>query len=129
MKNKTKVVSIVLFLSAFILLASCQKQKTEWKGTIKEENGVIVVKNPKVPMYSEDVLSLKEELTLGKTREGKEPVFISISGIEVDSEGNLNVENSSLIQNLSRFRRKLHRQNKSTWPEIHLSDKKTGCRP
>jgi len=50
-----------------------------------------VVKNPKEPMYNEDVFSLEEELTIGKTREGEEPVFIGITGIKVDSEGNIYV--------------------------------------
>lgn len=40
MKTKTKVVSIVLFLSIVILFISCGKQKTEWQGTIEKKNGV-----------------------------------------------------------------------------------------
>lgn len=61
MNNKTKVVSIILFLSLIIMLASCKPQKAEWKGTIEEENGVTVVKNPKEPMYEEDVCSIEED--------------------------------------------------------------------
>jgi len=64
--NKTKVVSIILFLSVFILLVSCQKQKTEWKGTIEEENGVTIVKNPKEPYYGELDLDLEEDLVIGR---------------------------------------------------------------
>jgi len=37
-----KVVSIVLFLVVFIILASCRTEKPEWKGTVGEEDGVIV---------------------------------------------------------------------------------------
>jgi hypothetical protein len=50
MKNNIKIISIVLFLSIFIMLSSCQKQKSEWKGTIEEEDeeGYQVVKRYKV---------------------------------------------------------------------------------
>jgi len=42
MRNKIKVISGVLFLSIFIIPISCQKQNAEWKGTVEEENRVIV---------------------------------------------------------------------------------------
>ena len=51
MKNKTKVISIVLSFSVFFMFVSCQKQKAEWKGTIEEVDGVTIIKNPKEPMY------------------------------------------------------------------------------
>ena len=37
MKNRTKVVSIILFFSVFILLVSLGGQKKDWKGTIEKE--------------------------------------------------------------------------------------------
>ena len=43
---RTKITSIILFFSAFTMLVSCQKQMTEWKGSIEEVDGVIVVKIP-----------------------------------------------------------------------------------
>jgi len=58
---------------------------------MEERNGVLIVNNSKDPIYGKDVLSLKEELIIGDTKEGKEPVFFSISGIEVDSDGNIYV--------------------------------------
>ena len=76
MKNKIKIASIVISLSAFsvallilvfFLFVSCEKQKTEWKGTIEKVSGVTVVKNPKEPIYEEDVFGLDEELTIGET--------------------------------------------------------------
>lgn len=52
------------------MLVSCQNQKTEWKGTIEEVNGVTVVNNPKEPMYCEDVFSLEKDLALEKNEVG-----------------------------------------------------------
>ena len=55
-----------LFIACFFLLVSCSQQKTKWKGTIEEKDGVIIVKNPREPMYTENVFSLEEELTIGE---------------------------------------------------------------
>ena len=67
MKNKTKSVSIILFFSALMMLVSCQQQKAEWKGTIEEVDGVTIVKNPKEPIYSDEIVTFEEELTIGKS--------------------------------------------------------------
>lgn len=86
MKNKTKVVPIVLFLSVFIMIVSFGGQKADWKGTIEKENGIIVVKNPKKPIYSENVFSLAEELSIGKAERGEEYIFSQIRSIAVDEK-------------------------------------------
>lgn len=98
MRSKTKVISIVLSFSVFFVFVSCQKQKAEWKGTIKEVDGVTIVKNLKKPMYGEDVFSLEEELTIGEKENGKEPVFISIRSIRVDDEENIHVLDARAFQ-------------------------------
>ena len=98
MKLNTIVISIVLFLSVFILSVSCEKQKTEWKGTIEEVNGVTVVKNPKEPIYEEDVFGLDEELTIGEEDKDGEPLFIDISSVRVDKEENIYVLDSKACQ-------------------------------
>ena len=71
MRQKTTSVLGILLLIFSILLISCSQQKTGWKGTIEEIDGVTVVKNPIEPMYGEDVFSLEEELTIGEA-EGRE---------------------------------------------------------
>ena len=86
MKNKTTSVSIILFFSALMMLVSCQQQKAEWKGTIEEVNGVTVVKNPKEPMYGEDVFRLEEELSIGEAEGREEYMFSPIRSIAVDEE-------------------------------------------
>jgi len=91
MKNKTKVISVVLFLSVVIIFVSCGNQKAEWKGTIEEENGVTVVKNPKEPMFGEDIFSLEEELSIGGQDKGTDYVFEYVRTIRVDDEENIYV--------------------------------------
>jgi hypothetical protein len=86
MKSKIATFFIALFLSASLMLVSCGKQKTEWKGTIEEENGVIVVKNPKDPMYGEEVFSLEEELSIGEVGGREEYMFSEIGTLAVDDE-------------------------------------------
>jgi len=86
MKNKTKVISIVLFFSVFFMFISCQKQKAEWKGTIEKVDGVTVVTNPKEPMYGEKVFSLEEELSIGEVGGREEYMFSEIGTLAVDDE-------------------------------------------
>ena len=77
----------IVFLSLFILISACDEQQAKWKGTIEEVDGVMVVKNPKEPMYGEDVFVLEEELTIGETNRPKEYMFSSLSNITVDDKG------------------------------------------
>jgi hypothetical protein len=61
MKNKTIVIIIALFGSVVMLLVSCGKQSNGWKGTIEEVDGITVVKNPREPMYGNEVFSIEED--------------------------------------------------------------------
>ena len=94
MEKRIRIISITLFLSLSIILTSCRNQKSEWKGSIEKENGVTIVKNPKEPMYGEDVFSLKEELSLGEAKGRKEYMFSQIRNIDVDNEENIYVLDS-----------------------------------
>ena len=89
MRSKMKYALIVLLLFCFIIATACEKQKTRWKGTIKEENGVTVVRNPEEPMYGEDVFSLEEELSIGQLKGEKELLFSEIRSLAVDEEGRI----------------------------------------
>jgi hypothetical protein len=84
MRIKAIAVSSILFISVFMLLVSCGKEKAKWKGTIEEENGITVVRNPKEPMYGEDVLSLEEELSIGEKEGSEEYMFSQIIDLGVD---------------------------------------------
>jgi hypothetical protein len=68
------------------MLVSSGGQKAEWKGKIEEENGVIVVKNPKQPMYGEEVFRIKEELSIGEQKGRAEYMFSQARDIAVDEE-------------------------------------------
>lgn len=91
MKSKTKVLSIGLFFPVIIMFVSCQQQKAKWKGTIEEVDGVTVVKNPKEPIYSENIVSLEEELSIGEAEGRKEYMFSQLGNIAVDDEENIYV--------------------------------------
>ena len=82
--------SMALILLFTLLTISCKKQTNEWKGTITEEDGVIVVRNPKEPLYGEEVISLEEELRIGEA-EGREEYMFSRILIDVDEEENIYV--------------------------------------
>lgn len=86
MSIKSIAVSSILLISVFMLLVSCGKEKVKWKGTIEEENGVIVVKNPKEPMYGEDFFDLKEELSIGEKEGSEEYIFSQVIDLGVDDE-------------------------------------------
>lgn len=85
MRNKKFIFSIALFLSIFLILVSCSKQKAAWKGTIEEIDGVTVVKNPKDPMYGEEVFILEEELSIGDVEGPEEYMFSRIRSLAVDN--------------------------------------------
>lgn len=94
MKNKTWLISIVLFFSVFMILVSLGGQKVEWKGKIEVKNGVKVVKNPKNPMYGNDVFSAVEDLTIGVVEGDENYMFSQIGNFVVDENENIYVADS-----------------------------------
>ncbi len=64
MNKKIKLILSLFVLFIFILGFGCQKQSPDWKGFIKKENGVTFVKNPKEPMYTADVFTLEDDLSI-----------------------------------------------------------------
>jgi hypothetical protein len=61
MKIKAFVLTIIISLG----IVSCTSQKSKWQGTIENVDGVTIVKNPKEPIYKENVCGLEEELVIG----------------------------------------------------------------
>jgi hypothetical protein len=97
MKLKNIIYPITLFLLIFIVFLACGKQKAEWRGTTEVMDGVTVVKNPKEPMYHEEVLSLEEELSLGEPEGQEEYMFSLPTSIAVDDEENIYVLDSKEV--------------------------------
>ncbi|MBA7494197.1 hypothetical protein ES702_04770 [subsurface metagenome] len=93
MRLKKTFILIIIILFIFIVAQANEKQKVRWKGKIKIENGVKVIKNPKEPLYSEIPFVLKEELTIGD-EEGEEYMFQEIWHVVVDDEENIYVPDS-----------------------------------
>ena len=89
MNNKTKLNSIVLFLSTLMMLVSCQQQKAEWKGTIEEVEGVKVIKNPKEPLSNNArrEIHLKEMMRIRD--DGKEIIFKWPENLVMDNRENI----------------------------------------
>jgi hypothetical protein len=80
---------------ATFLLISCGKQEGQWKGQISEEDGVSVVKNPKEPIWSTDILKLEEEVSIGEKQGGREEfLFSRVREIDADAKGNIYVLDS-----------------------------------
>jgi hypothetical protein len=88
MKLKILILSFVLLVSASIIFASYGEQNPQWKGTIEEEDGVKVIKNPNEPLYGEIEFELEEDLSIGN-EEDENYVFYRASLGEVDSDGNI----------------------------------------
>ena len=88
-----------VFLFATILitvgLVSCASPEAEWEGTIEVVDGVTIVRNPKVPIYTEDVLELNEELSIGKGADEKDYLFENITDVAVDSNNIYVVDNKA----------------------------------
>ncbi len=92
---KFRQLTNAIFIIALSLIAlSCNQQKTQWQGTIKEVNGVTVVKNPKEPLYEGDVFNLDEELIIGDAEGTEEYMFSRIRDIDVDNDEKIYVLDS-----------------------------------
>lgn len=91
MSTKNNVASTVFFLLVSLILVSCGKKQSEWKGTIEKIDGVTVVENPKEPIHGEGILSLEEELSIGEVEGRDEYMFSGIRSIAVDEAGRIYV--------------------------------------
>lgn len=79
-----KALGLWLLLLAVAGSASAQPQ---WKGMIVKEGDVIVVKNPKEPLYGTPVLELTEDLSLGGPDALGDYAFSQIRHFAVDDAG------------------------------------------
>jgi hypothetical protein len=90
MKTKTQYLLIGLSIFFFVFAESGENQKSKWKGTINEEKGVRVIKNPKTSIYGELKFELIEDLSIGKENDDRY-MFSGIRDIKVDGDENIYV--------------------------------------
>lgn len=87
---KTGELKWLLLIICLVVLHACQKfEEGKWKGTIEEEDGVTVVKNPGEPMYRSEIVAFEEELSIGESVGPEESLVSSITSFAVDDEGNV----------------------------------------
>lgn len=78
---------IFILTAALALTTGSQKEQAKWRGTIEEVAGVTVIKNPKEPIFNENIFELKEELVIkGADKEREEEMFQDIVALAVDKE-------------------------------------------
>lgn len=85
-----KILLFSLLISFIVLSSACKKQKSGWQGTIEEEGGMKIVKNPEEPLYGEIILELEEDMSIGSEEEEKYQ-FYEVTDIALDSLGNIYV--------------------------------------
>jgi len=72
-----------------IVMMNCGPSKNRVERTFEE--GVEVIINPIEPLYSSDVLDLRENLIIGPSGEGRDVLFERIAAVKVDKAGNIYV--------------------------------------
>lgn len=86
---KNTVVLSILCLVILTFTFSCNQKVAEWKGTIEEKEGVIIVENPKEPIFRNDIFGLEEDLSIGEVEGSEEYMFSNLSSIDVDDDENI----------------------------------------
>jgi len=97
MSNKRIVWAVFVLAALGIASFSGNSPQAKWKGKIVEKDGVIMVENPKKPIYDGPVLSLIEELKIGEAVGRPEYTFGRIAAIAVDGKGGIFVADDKNI--------------------------------
>lgn len=93
MNNQNKVFLVVLFLTILIPSVCFGQQKAKWRGTVEEEDGIKIIRNPKKPIYTKNVLQLEEDLVI-MSPDDEELMFQTLTFLAVDDEENIYVSDS-----------------------------------
>ena len=68
-------------------------QGGQWRGSIKTENGVTVVRNPQKPIFDDNIIEFEEELIIPES-DGRNYIFAKLSGLALDENKNIYVLDS-----------------------------------
>lgn len=80
----------IVFILSILINTAFSQQKTEWKGTIKVEDGVTVVYNPQDPIFTNNIFFIEEELSIERNSiKHKEAMFQNIVSLVIDDAGNI----------------------------------------
>jgi hypothetical protein len=80
---------LVFFAAVMASLSFGREPQAAWKGKIVQDGGVLIVQNPKTPIYPEGILTLKEELSIGGGAADPNKTFSNGGGLDVDDAGRI----------------------------------------
>ena len=86
MKNRYSVIMVVCFLISLVFLGA--NQNHQWKGTVSEVDGVMVVNNPSEPLKGKIKLDLVEIMRIDPIKY-KDIDLVNFSKIFNDKNGNI----------------------------------------
>ena len=90
MLHKSKQFFILSTFLVTVFLIATTHQENKWKGTIEEENGIRVIKNPIEPLYGEIAFELEEDLSIGNESDDNY-MFYRVFDVCADEAGNIYV--------------------------------------
>jgi hypothetical protein len=95
-----KVLRTIISVTFFIIVCmSCGQNKTKWKGTVENVNGMTLVKNPKQGLWdSKENAEVKiiQERQIGELEGPEEFLFVFIVDVTVNSKGDIYVADRRL---------------------------------
>ncbi len=98
MNYKAKLFLKALFFILFIGVISCSSPEGKWEGTIEEQGGVTLVKNPREGLWDKEEkheISIEKKLQIGQLDGPEEFLFSYISDVAVNSKGDIYVADRS----------------------------------
>lgn len=90
MPFKSKQFFIFFAFLVIVFLIASTHQENKWQGTIEEENGIRVIKNPIEPLYGEIAFELEEDLSIGNESDDNY-MFYRVFDVCADEAGNIYV--------------------------------------
>lgn len=89
MRSRPAFLALIIFLVFTSTYVACGRKNLGWKGTITEKDGVVIVKNPKEPLFKTAEFSIVQDLKIGRPSGKPEYMLSEIREIEVDANGNI----------------------------------------